>query len=306
MPIPDYQAIKLPALGVTGDGKLRHLRELYLSLAKTLSVTEEEQAELLPSGKQTRWKNRVNWACYDLYRAGIFSRPKRATYQISDLGRKTLAENPASLNRDYLRQFPHFLEWETGAPKPRGQEISEELPTDTANREPANERLEEAFQELQHALKADLLEQVRSMDPFVFEQVVLDVLVKMGYGGSREEAARVTQKSGDEGIDGVINEDRLGLDAIYVQAKRKQQPIGRPDLQSFVGALVGQRASKGVFITSGEFAGTAYEFVKTIQHKVVLIDGNRLAELMIEFGIGVSEVSRYVIKRVDSDYFETE
>ena len=144
------------------------------------------------------------------------------------------------------------------------------------------------------------------MDPFVFEQVVLDVLVKMGYGGSREEAARVTQKSGDEGIDGVINEDRLGLDAIYVQAKRKQQPIGRPDLQSFVGALVGQRASKGVFITSGEFAGTAYDFVKTIQHKVVLIDGNRLAELMIEFGIGVSEVSRYVIKRVDSDYFETE
>lgn len=177
---------------------------------------------------------------------------------------------------------------------------------EVTNSAPANERLEEAFKELQRALKADLLEQIRAIDPFDFERVVLDVLVKMGYGGSREEAARVTQKSGDEGIDGVINEDRLGLDAVYVQAKRWQQNVGRRELQGFVGALVGQRANKGIFITSGEFAGTAHEFVKTIQHKVVLIDGDRLAELMIEFGIGVSEIGKYVIKRVDSDYFEAE
>lgn len=222
------------------------------------------------------------------------------------MGQKTLAEKPESLDRDYLRRFPHFLEWESASEKNRSEESPKIGAVGADSKEPANERLESAFQELQHALKADLLEQIRAMDPFAFEQVVLDVLVKMGYGGSRAEAARVTQKSGDEGIDGVINEDRLGLDAIYVQAKRWQQTVGRRELQGFVGALVGQRANKGVFITSGAFANTAHEFVKSIQHKIVLIDGDRLAELMIEFGIGVSEVGRYVIKRVDSDYFEAE
>lgn len=174
------------------------------------------------------------------------------------------------------------------------------------NQQTANERIEAAHAELNSALTQDLLDQVRSMDPYKFEQLVVDLLVAMGYGGSRAEAASVTQRSNDEGIDGVIKEDRLGLDTIYIQAKRWQTAVGRRELQSFVGALAGQGASKGVFITSGEFSSTATDYADTISQKVILIEGNRLAELMIEHGVGVSVERTYILKRIDSDYFEAD
>ena len=274
-------------------------------IAKTFNITPEERAELLPSGTQQRWNNRVNWACYDLYKARILDRPKKGIYQITDFGRKVLADNPTSLNRIYLRQFPHFLEWDKGSAKTAtGKKVASETPEET--NQTANERLDAAFEEMHAALKEDLLEQIRKIDPYDFEQLVVDVLVAMGYGGSRAEAAKVTQRSGDEGIDGIINEDRLGLDVVYVQAKRWQTAVGRKELQAFVGALSGQKANKGVFITSGEFAHTAEEFVRNVQQKVVLIDGAKLAELMIEHGVGVSEIKTYVLKRIDSDYFDSE
>jgi restriction system protein len=234
-------------------------------------------------------------------------RPKRGHYKINDLGRKILGDKPTNLDRSFLRQFAGFLEWDKGVGKATGTKptVNEpELSTQTAN-----ERLEAAFEEMQAALKQDLLDLVRKMDPYAFEQLVVDLLVAMGYGGSRAEAAQVTQRSADEGIDGVIKEDRLGLETIYLQAKRWQNAVGRKELQAFVGALAGQGASKGVFITSGEFANTASEYVEKISQKgqkVVLIDGNKMAALMIEHGVGVSPIKTYALKRVDSDYFESE
>lgn len=307
MPIPDYDQIKVPVLRALSDGKARRVRELFDELAGVFNLTPEERAELLPSGTQQRWNNRVNWACYDLYKAKILSRPSKGVYQITDFGREILAKNPANLDRTHLRQIPEFLAWDRPAAGAIGQQIG--VRESYAATQTANERLEAAFEEMQGALKQDLLELVRKMDPYAFEQLVVDLLVAMGYGGSRAEAAQVTQKSGDEGIDGTIKEDRLGLDTIYIQAKRWQNTVGRRELQAFVGALAGQGASKGVFLTSGDISNTAYEYVAAIGQKgqkVVLIDGDRLAELMIEHGVGVSSVKTYSLKRVDSDYFGAE
>lgn len=308
MPIPEYEAIKLPALTILADGKARSLTELRPVLASAFNLTLEEGSEMLPSGTQPRWNNRVNWACYDLFRAGILERPKKGIYKITDFGRKILEKKPASLDRTYLRQFPEFLKWETQSSKSKVNNLPASLDS-VVSSQTANERLDAAFEEMQQALTDELLELVRKMDPFAFEKLVVDLLVAMGYGGSRAEAAQVTQRSGDEGIDGVIKEDRLGLETIYIQAKRWQNSVGRKELQAFVGALAGQGASKGVFITSGDFATTASDYVEAIGQKgqkVVLIDGIRLAELMIEHDVGVSKIETYALKRVDSDYFETE
>jgi len=307
MPIPDYEQIKVPALKALSDGRQRRVRELFDELALVFRLTPEERAEMLPSGTQQRWNNRVNWACYDLYKARILDRPRKGVYQITDFGRAILAKNPENLDRSFLRQIPEFLAWD----KPASRAVGEGLlaPDSASSTQTANERLEAAFEEMQGALKQDLLELVRKMDPYAFEQLVVDLLVAMGYGGSRAEAAQVTQKSADEGIDGTIKEDRLGLDTIYIQAKRWQNTVGRRELQAFVGALAGQGASKGVFLTSGDIAATAHEYVTAIGQKgqkVVLIDGQRLAELMIEHSVGVSAIKTYSLKRVDSDYFGAE
>lgn len=309
MAIPDYEQIKVPILKQLSDGKPWRLRELFEVMGEYFKLTPEERSELLPSGTQQRWHNRVNWACYDLFKANILERPKKGVYQISELGRTIAASNPENLDRTFLRQFPAFLAWDRGASRPAGQSNK----TSNAEAQPATqtarERLEASYEELQTALKQDLLDQVRKMDPYAFEQLVVDLLVAMGYGGSRAEAAQVTQRSVDEGVDGVIKEDRLGLDTIYVQAKRWQNAVGRRELQGFVGALAGQGASKGVFITSGDFAATAKDYVDSISRggqKIVLIDGDRLASLMIEHGVGVSTERTFPLSRIDSDYFETE
>ncbi|MFT3831330.1 MAG: restriction endonuclease [Opitutaceae bacterium] len=309
MPIPDYEQIKVPVLKQLSDGKPWRLRDLFELLGDHFKLTPEERSELLPSGTQQRWHNRVNWACYDLFKANILERPRKGVYQISEFGRTIAAKNPDNLDRTFLRQFPAFLEWDRPATRTEGQ--SAKVPTTEAQSptQTARERLEASFEELHAALKQDLLDQVRKMDPYAFEQLVVDLLVAMGYGGSRAEAAQVTQRSGDEGVDGVIKEDRLGLDTIYVQAKRWQNAVGRRELQGFVGALAGQGANKGVFITSGDFATTAKDYVDSISRggqKIVLIDGDRLAALMIEHGVGVSEEKTFALKRIDSDYFEAE
>lgn len=305
MPIPEFNEIKAPALQLYADGKPRKASETYGLLANHFALTPEDRAEVLPSGTQRRWDNRVLWALYDLYRAGLLERPKRGTYLITEIGRKVAEQKPRLMDREFLMQFPAFAQWVQpgGAPKPESPEP--EAAEASTVRTP-EETIDAAYQILHGALKKDLLDLVKRMDPLRFEQLVLDLLVAMGYGGSREEAARVTKASHDEGIDGVINEDRLGLDVIYLQAKRWQSTVGRKEIQSFVGALAGQQANKGVFITTSDFADTAIQYARKVSQKVILIDGDRLADLMIQHGIGVFLSHSYELKHVDSDYFETE
>ena len=309
MPIPVYKNVRLPALKFFADGKIHRTREVDKALAPVFQLTPSEMEEILPSGTQSRWSNRVDWACYDLYRAELLQRPKRGHYQITPLGQQTLAKNPSVLTREYLEaNFPVFKEW-SNKPSTSSDKSATPAPAapaaDQADSQTPEERIVAAYAEFNDALACNLLERVRAMDPFRFEYLVVDLLKKMGYGGPHAEA-RVTQRTNDEGIDGVINKDRLGLDTIYVQAKRWQTAVGRKEVQSFVGALAGQGASKGVFITSGDFVPTATDYVKNIAQKVILIDGARLAKLMIEHDVGVSkEEPTYTLKRIDSDYFDT-
>jgi restriction system protein len=308
MPVPEFNEIKAPAMQFFADGKLHPLAEVFETLAIHFKLTEAEQNEMLPSGTQRRWHNRANWACYDLFRAGLLDRPKKGRYVITELGKKVAAEKPGFIDREYLMKFPSFAQFAEIKGKNKGETSAAEEDVvgggEAASKTP-EEVIETAFQTLQSSLKSELLGIVKKMNAFRFEQVVLDLLVAMGYGGSREEAARVTKASGDEGVDGVINEDRLGLDVIYVQAKKwTDTTVGRPDIQSFVGALAGKQAQKGIFITTSDFAETAKSYAKSISQKVILIDGNRLADLMIEHNIGVAPAHAYELKRIDSDYFE--
>ncbi len=308
MPIPEYNEIKVPALELFADGKVRRSAETYGELAQAFALTVEERAEVLPSGGQRRWENRVLWALYDLYRAGLLGKPKRGSYVITEAGRKVIQEKPKHIDRAYLMQFPAFAEWmkTNGRRNPEVTDTSGVAGGAGDGGSTPEEAIEAAHQVLNGALRKEVLELVKKMDPIRFEQLVLDLLLSMGYGGSREEAAQVTKASHDEGIDGVINEDRLGLDVIYLQAKRWQQTVGRKEIQSFVGALAGQQATKGVFITTSDFAETAVQYARKVAQKVILIDGDRLADLMIQHNIGVSRVRAYEVKQVDSDYFDLE
>jgi restriction system protein len=308
MAVPEFNEIKAPAMQFFADGKPHRVSEVYDVLAKHFNLTEQDLNEVLPSGTQRRWHNRANWACYDLFRAGLLERPKRGLYVITETGRKVAEQKPKLIDRDFLMQFPQFVEFaQASGPKKeiKGDIVKTDQETDSVTKSKTPEELiGSAYEELHSTLRNEVLDLVKKMDPFLFEHLVIDLLVAMGYGGSREEAARVTKQSGDEGIDGVINEDRLGLDVIYVQAKRWQETVGRKEIQSFVGALAGKKAQKGVFITTSGFKNTATEYAKDVHQKVILIDGERLADLMIEHNIGVSPFHSYEIKHIDSDYFD--
>lgn len=303
MQLPSYQEVMLPLLTVLGlaKGEL-HQKQCTEAVSDMLKLTEEQRQASLPSGAQTIIHNRVGWAGWYMQQAGLVEKPKRAHLRITDAGLKLLATKPASIDNKLLATaYPSFKEkiFKSSAASESQQSdliaLSEQTPTD---------QIEDGHKKLVLTLASDLLDYMLKMDPYRFEQLVVDVLFAMGYGGSRAEAALVTQKSNDEGIDGVINEDRLGLDVIYVQAKRWQSNVGRKEIQSFVGALAGKHANKGVFITTSAFLSNAVDYAKSVQHKIVLIDGRRLAELMIEYNVGVSTVRNIAIKRVDSDYFE--
>jgi restriction system protein len=308
MPIPDFQSLMLPIMKVAADGGDHTARELRERLAEKLGLSEQERTDLLPSGNQPVFSNRLAWARSHLQMAGLLEKTGRGTFRITPRGQETLAGNPPVINLRFLQQFPEYAQ--------RRIKPAPEIPTVTqgsndqtgqdkleaAYGTPA-ERIESAFTEVSETLRAELLTKLSTIDPFRFEQVVLDLLVAMGYGGSRKEAAAVTQKTGDEGIDGVINEDRLGLDVIYIQAKRWKHNVGRPEIQSFVGALAGKKANKGIFITTSSFHDNATDYAAGLHNKVILVDGRRLAELMIEHGIGVAEEHVYHVKKIDSDYF---
>jgi restriction system protein len=251
---------------------------VYEHLAPTFQLTDSERDELLPSGSQRRWHNRANWACYDLYRAGLLKQIKKGVYEITEEGKALAAKKPPMIDREFLMQFEPFRQFMSER-KARNLQPPVVSRTDliTEDETTPEERIESAFNDLRESLVADLRAKLADVNPFRFEQVVLDLLVAMGYGGSRREAAEVTQKSGDAGIDGVINEDRLGLDVIYVQAKRWKNNVGREEIQNFVGALAGKKASKGVFITTSAFNENAREYAAGLHQKIILIDGRRLA-----------------------------
>ncbi len=299
MTIPDFQTLMLPLLRAVSDDREHSISELTDHLAKEFSLTEEELRETIPSGKQGLFYNRVGWARTYLTKTKMLEMTRRAYYRITDRGRQVLSTNPPRIDMKFLERFPEYREFRERKGKPRKPKPTT---TEEALQTP-EEILEDAYQEIRDSLAQELLNLVKQSSPVFFERLVVELLVNMGYGGSHQEAARAVGRAGDEGIDGIIDEDRLGLDTIYIQAKKWDAVVGRPEIQKFVGALAGKRAKRGIFITTATFSADAENYVKSIDTKIVLIDGKRLADLMIDYNVGVTIISTYQLKRVDSDYF---
>ncbi|GBQ22903.1 restriction endonuclease [Gluconacetobacter sacchari DSM 12717] len=307
MTVPDYQSLMLPVLRLAATGT-RRVPEIAEAIADELALSPEDRAALLPSGTQRLLPNRVHWAKTYLMKAGLLSSPARGQFTITSTGRDLLASGPSAVTRTMLEQYPSFVSFVAGRPERATEQTAVSVTPHTAATESQTpeERIEAAHTELMSELRADLLDQILQQSPAFFEQLIVDLLVAMGYGGSHEDAAKRIGGTGDGGVDGVINEDRLGLDRIYVQAKRyaAHLSIGRPDIQAFVGSLVGHGSNKGVFVTTSSFSAPAMDFVRHLSQRVILIDGAALADLMIEHGVGV-RVSRAIeIKRVDLDFFD--
>ena len=306
MAIPDYQSLMLPVLSVAAAGETRVPIAAQV-IADRLGMTEDEREEMLPSGKQRLLHNRVHWAKFYMTKAGLIDSPKRGVFVASTAGRQLLATNPARIDVETLKRFPAFVEFYAHAGD--SADAADHRPVasiaSAVSDATPEEQIDAAYAVLVNVLKADLLARVLEQTPAFFERLIVELLVAMGYGGSHEDAARQLGKSGDGGIDGIIDEDRLGLDRIYVQAKRygAGSVVGRPEVQGFVGSLVGLGASKGVFVTTSAFSKQALDYAKGLQQRVILIDGARLTELMVEFGVGVRASRVIEVKRLDEDFF---
>lgn len=303
MAIPDFQSIMLPLLKFAGDKKEHSIRETTDHIADIFNLSEQERRELLPSGRQFIIDNRVGWARTHLKKAKLLEDVRRSYFKITDRGADVLFKNPSEINIKLLEQFPEFIEFRK---KKENDSEEQEVGVKEDTLQTPQESLEYGYQKIRRDLTQELLEVVKESSPRFFEKLVVELLLKMGYGGSLKDAGKAIGQSGDGGIDGIIKEDKLGLDVIYIQAKLWENVVGRPEIQKFVGSLAGERASKGVFITTSSFTKDALEFVKTIAHKVILIDGEMLAQLMIENNVGVSGIISYEIKKIDSDYFVEE
>jgi restriction system protein len=302
MTIPDYQTIMLPLLQYIKDGKEYSLREVIDGLVAHFKLTTEERNELLPSGTQSLFYNRVGWARTYLNKAGLLKSERRGYFSITNKGLEVLKQNPSEINNDLLERYPEFADFISYK---KEKTIKQDKAKDSFKQlETPEEILENAYQNLNKELASELLKQIKDSPASLFEQIVIDLLVTMGYGGNRKDAGEAIGKPSDEGIDGIIKEDRLGLDTIYIQAKRwVDTTVSRPEIQKFVGALQGQKARKGIFITTSSFSKEAYDYVSRIETKIVLIDGNLLANLMIANNIGVSLLANYEVKKIDTDYF---
>ncbi len=323
MTVPDYQACMLPLLQVAGDGQEHTNARMVEALARRFGLTEEERRELIPSGRQQKFDNRVGWARTYMQKAGLLETTGRARFRITPRGLTVLREQPVAINNKVLQRFPEFVEFQRRATKQDDgtgvaathdgavavpvAPVAAALPSESVDilglGQTPEETLDASYQTLRRNLAQELLERVKGNSARFFERLVVDLLVAMGYGGSRKDAGQAIGMSGDEGIDGIIKEDRLGLDVVYIQAKRWSGTVGRPTVQAFAGSLEGQRARKGVLITTSSFSKEALDYVRIIEKRIVLIDGEQLAQLMIDFGIGVAEVATYTVKKVDSDFF---
>jgi len=296
MAIPDYQAIMLPLLKLAQDKQEHAIRDAHGHIAQLFGLTEDERRELLPSGQQPIIENRVGWAKTYMTKAGLFESTRRGHFRITDLGMEVLSQNPPSIDLNFLRQFPSFIEFT------RVRKDSDEEEDAASSRTP-QELLEYGYQRIRKDLAQEIRDLVKGCSPRFFERLVVKLLLKMGYGGSRIDAGEAIGRTNDGGIDGIIKEDKLGLDVIYIQAKRWEGNVGSGEIRNFVGSLVGQNANKGVFITTSDFSRDAQEYAKTIGHNVILVDGQMLADLMIDHDVGVSTVDSYEVKKVDTDYF---
>lgn len=305
----------LPLLQLAADGVEHRSRDAVEELAARFDLNDEERAEMLPSGTAPLFDNRVGWARTYLKQAGLLESPKRGLFKITARGIDVLASNPPRITASFLDQFEEFRAFRTRRRENTSesvQQINEAAKTcerqnqDLLSDQTPEDMLASAYQHLRRNLESELIEQIKAASPAFFERLVIDLLVQMGYGGSRLDAGRAIGKSGDGGIDGIIKEDKLGLDVIYVQAKRWEGTVGRPEIQKFAGALQGQRASKGVFITTSAYSRDAIDYVGMINSKIILIDGEQLAGLMADHDVGVSTVGMYELKRLDNDYFEGE
>ncbi|HIW36816.1 MAG TPA: restriction endonuclease [Candidatus Treponema faecavium] len=299
--IPDYQSCMLPLLEFAADKKEHRFSEAVDALSFRFHLTEEECRQLLPSKSQNVMANRVGWACSYMKKAGLLQSSNRGCFRITDRGTAVLTSKPKQLKTKDLMQFEEFkLFIKRSSGKSSGKTL---LPAEVEEITP-KEMIETGYAKLSENLADELLQKIGECTPAFFERLVVDLLVRMGYGGSFKEAAQIVGKSSDEGIDGVIKEDKLGLDTIYIQAKRWKGAVGRPEIQKFAGALLGQQAAKGVFMTTGLFTKEAEEYAARVDRKVVLIDGQTLAALMIEYKVGVSIAQTYEINKIDLDYFE--
>jgi restriction system protein len=298
MAVPDFQSLMLPVLKIAADGQEHSHAQVRDNLAIQFQLTDEERRELLPSGRQGRFDNRIAWARAHLKLAGLVESTGRGMFRITPSGLEVLLEKPTKIDIRFLTRFPEYVKSRSAA----RQNYKRAEPEDETGQTP-KEILESSYQILRHELAQELLERVKTCSPRFFETLVVDLVVAMGYGGSRQDAEAVG-RSGDGGIDGTIKEDRLGLDVVYIQAKKWKGTVGRPDVQAFAGSLDGQRARKGVMITTSQFSQEAKDYVGRIEKKIVLIDGEELAQLMIDHGIGVAEEATYTVKKLDLDYFE--
>lgn len=312
MSIPDYQTLMLPLLTLAADGNEHRFRDAVEQLAGRFELSDDERATMLPSGTAPMFDNRVGWAKTYLKQAGLIDATQRGYFRITPRGTELLGTQPVQVDNAMLvEKYPEFRAFRSRRSESNGT-LQPDLPMTSPSQTPTPATLEatpeelfsQAYQRLRSNLEAEVLEQVKATTPAFFERLVIDLLVAMGYGGSRQDAGKAVGRSGDGGIDGIIKEDKLGLDVIYVQAKRWEGTVGRPEIQKFAGALQGQRANKGVFITTSGFSREAHEYAGIIPSKIILVGGEQLAALMVDHNVGVSPVSRFEIKRVDSDYFE--
>jgi restriction system protein len=302
MSIPDFETILLPLLNLLEDGNECWVRDIYQQLAEKFKLSEEEKTTLLPSGQQPLFQNRIGWATTFLKKAKLIESTRRGYYKITDRGISVLKENHQAIDTEYLKKFPEFIPFITVS---RKKEIKSQDITKIIGPTP-REQIENGYEIITESLANELINTVKDGSPYFFEKLVIDLLLKMGYGGSRKEAGETIGKTGDGGIDGIIKEDKLGLDVIYVQAKKWEGTVSRPEIQKFVGALEGKRARKGIFITTSNFSQEAINYVSTIGTKVILINGEDLARYMIQYDVGVSTISYYAIKQIDNDYFAEE
>jgi restriction system protein len=298
MAVPDFQTLLLPLLRLTEDGAVHTTAEAISNLALRFSLTPEDRDELLPSGTQRRFDNRVNWAAAHLRKALMLESAGRGRFRITERGTETLASNPTKIDMKLLGQYPEYLEFIRGGSEAKSVTVT---PTSPADQTP-EELIDFTFKQLEEGLAQQVLDTVSSVSPAFFEQLVVDLLLRMGYGGTAGAGRRIG-KSGDGGVDGTIDQDPLGLDVVYVQAKRWHGSVGRPVLQAFAGSLEGNKATKGLIITTSTFSPDAIAYVGTISKRIVLVDGQLLARLMIRHGLGVKPTETYVLKQVDTDYF---
>lgn len=309
MAIPDYQSLMLPLLRLA-ESRNEEIStdETIETLAKQFSLNDDDLKQMLPSGIQSTFVNRISWAATYMKKAELLEPTRRGYYQITQRGKDLLKKNPPTINAKTLKQYPEFQQFQALKGTRRGEKKSDSSVDSSVNVDlegvTPSEALEKAYENLRNTLAEEFLDKLKKISPSFFERIVIELLVKMGYGGSRSDAGKAIGRSGDGGIDGIIKEDKLGLDVVYIQAKRwDSNAVGRPDVMQFAGALQAQRANKGIFITTSRFTDEAKSYVAQIGSKIVLIDGDQLSQYMIDYNVGVSTVALYPVKKIDSDYF---